>query len=141
MSVVRFRPRPPRFTLQKSQPMRLAFLFSATNSLLRFKSQYSRLITVPSQQSSVDTGVTVVAIAKACGPFAGLGYQLAKTDVTLFECRLKFKLILRYKLEQHNSRTGMKNYREQRRCVYCCLPARPESGMIDITLHDRELHL
>ena len=32
VSVVRFRPRPPRFTLQKSQPMRLAFLFPGTNS-------------------------------------------------------------------------------------------------------------
>ena len=32
MSVVRFRPRPPRFTLQRSQPMRLAFLFPGTNS-------------------------------------------------------------------------------------------------------------
>ena len=30
--IFRFRPRPPRFTLQKSQPMRLAFLFPVTNS-------------------------------------------------------------------------------------------------------------
>ena len=32
VSVVRFRPRPPRFTLQRSQPMRLASLFPTTNS-------------------------------------------------------------------------------------------------------------
>ena len=32
MSVVRFRPRPPRFTLQRSQPMRLASLFPGANS-------------------------------------------------------------------------------------------------------------
>ena len=32
VSVVRFRPRPPRFTLQRSQPMRLASLFPGTNS-------------------------------------------------------------------------------------------------------------
>ena len=32
--IFRFRPRPPRFTLQKSQPMRLAFLFSGGRTVL-----------------------------------------------------------------------------------------------------------